>query len=181
MKKLLLILALMLPLSRLSAQTVPSLGEEAEQAGVEVQLDSTLYGRDIFSVLPEDIIVRQSADVRRALTAHTEANAGKSVSGYRIRLFLDSRRTAREASLSVMSRFNALYPNIPVYRSFSAPNFKVSAGNFRTRVEAEALLRALKPEFPDAFIVRDKFPFPTLGKPDMGGSGTEFENNADIR
>ncbi len=148
----------------LRAQT---LGEEAEYAGLEVQVDSTLLGRDIFSVLPENVVIVQSPEVRTALNGQTSLNAGKTVSGYRIRLFLDSRRTAREESLSVMSRFHSLYPNIPVYRTFSAPNFKVSAGNLRTRVEAEKLLRKLKPDFPDAFIVRDRFRFPTLGEPDL--------------
>ena len=181
MKRFVIILALaLLPFARLAGQSV-TLGEEAVQAGQQAQIDSTLYGRDVFSVLPEHIIVRQSLEVRRALLAATEANADKTVSGYRIRLFLDSRRTAREQSLTVMSRFHSLYPNIPVFRSFSAPNYKVSVGNFRTRVEAEALMRVLKPEFPDAFIVRDKFPYPSMGKPDMSAGGTEFDNAADIR
>ncbi len=181
MKRLVLIFAFfLLPLLEMAGQNAV-LGEEAEQAGQQAQIDSTLHGRDIFSVLPEDIVVRQSADVRRALLAATETNAAKTVSGYRIRLFLDSRRTAREESLSVMSRFHALYPRIPVYRSFSAPNYKVSVGNFRTRVEAEALIRMLKPEFPDAFIVRDKFQYPSLGRPDMGGAEFETDNTGDAR
>ncbi len=161
----------------LRAQT---LGEEAENAGLEVQVDSTLLGRDIFSVLPENVVVMQSPAVRNALNGQAALNAGKTVSGYRIRLFLDSSRSAREASLAVMSRFHSLYPNIPVYRTFSAPNFKVSAGNLRTRVEAERLLRILKPDFPDAFIVRDKFRFPTIGKPDTSGLeiGTEIETES---
>jgi len=174
-----LILAFM-PLLNLSGQNV-TLGEEAEQAGVQAQIDSTLHGRDIFSVLPEDIIVRQSPEVRKALLSAAEAGVSKTINGYRIRLFLDSRRTAREESLSVMSRFHTIYPNIPVFRSFSAPNYKVSVGNFRTRVEAEALLRVLKPDFPDAFIVRDRFRFPSLGRPDMTSGGTEFDNTDVIR
>ncbi len=169
-----ILVMMLLPLGKLSAQT---LGEEAENAGLEVQVDSTLLGRDIFSVLPENVVVMQSPAVRDALNGQAALNAGKTVSGYRIRLFLDSSRSAREASLAVMSRFHSLYPNIPVYRTFSAPNFKVSAGNLRTRVDAERLLRVLKPDFPDAFIVRDKFRFPTLGTPDTSGPeiGTEIE------
>ncbi len=159
-----IVFAIFLASGLLRAQT---LGEEAEYAGLEVQVDSALLGRDVFSVLPENVVVVQRPEVRSALNGQTSVNAGKTVSGYRIRLFLDSRRTAREESLSVMSRFHSLYPNVPVYRTFSAPNFKVSAGNLRTRVEAEKLLRRLKSEFPDAFIVRDRFRFPTLGEPDL--------------
>lgn len=171
---LLILILTLLPLVQLRAQT--SL-EEAEQAGLEAQIDSTLYGRDIFSVLPENVVVIQSGQVRNALNGQAALNVAKTVSGYRIRLYLDSSRDAREASLTVMSRFHSLYPNIPVYRTFSAPNFKVSAGNLRTRVEAERLLKVLKPDFPDAFIVRDKFRYPSLGQPDLSGPepGTEID------
>lgn len=176
MKKYLLILTLaLMPLSALYAQNIPASGEEAERAGTEIQIDSALFGKDIFSVLPENVVIRQSPEVRSALNGQIELNSGKTVSGYRIRLFLDSRRTAREASLEVMTKFNSLYPNIPVYRTFSAPNFKVSAGNLRTRVEAEMLLKVLKPDFPDAFIVRDRFRYPSLGRPDLSRPEPEPE------
>ncbi len=176
MKRYLLILFFaLMPLSVLNAQNSSASGEEAERAGTEVQVDSTLLGRDIFSVLPDNVVIRQSPDVRGAFNSQIEGNSLKTVSGYRIRLFLDSRRTAREASLEVMTRFNSLYPNIPVYRTFSAPNFKVSAGNLRTRVEAEMLLKVLKPDFPDAFIVRDRFRFPSLGRPDLSRPSPETE------
>ena len=139
---------------------------EIEHAGDEVQVDSTLVGRDIFSALPEEVVVRQSPAVRAALGRQVAANAGKSYSGFRIRLFFASNRTAREESASVIRRFNEMYPHIEAYRSFSSPNFKVTVGNFRTRVEAEALLRKLKSDFPDAFIVRERFKYPSIGRVD---------------
>ena len=139
---------------------------EIEHAGDEVQVDSTLVGRDIFSALPEEVVVRQSPAVRAALGRQVAANAGKSYSGFRIRLFFASNRTAREESASVIRRFNEMYPHIEAYRSFSSPNFKVTVGNFRTRVEAEALLRKLKSDFPDAFIVRERFKYPSIGQVD---------------
>ena len=139
---------------------------EIEHAGNEVQVDSTLLGRDVFSTLPEEVVVRQSPAVRAALTRQVASNAGKSYSGFRIRLFFASNRTAREESASVIRRFNEMYPHIEAYRSFSSPNFKVTVGNFRTRIEAEAFLRKLKGDFPDAFIVRERFKYPTIGRPD---------------
>ena len=39
-------------------------------------------------------------------------------------------------------------------------------GNFRTRLEAEALLQRLKGDFPDAFIVRERFKYPSIGRAD---------------
>ena len=139
---------------------------EIEHAGEEVQLDSTLLGRDIFSALPEQVVVRQTPAVRAALSRQVAANERRNFNGFRIRLYFASSRTAREESAAVIRRFNALYPNIQAYRTFSSPNFKVTAGNFRTRLEAEALLRRIKGDFPDAFIVRERFKYPSIGRAD---------------
>ena len=66
----------------------------------------------------------------------------------------------------MIRRFNALYPHIHAYLSVASPNFKVTVGNFRTRLEAEALLQRIKGDFPDAFIVRERFKYPTIGRAD---------------
>ena len=143
-----------------------AMSSEIEHAGEEVQLDSTLAGRDIFSALPEQVVVRQTPAVRAALNKQVAGNASRMYNGFRIRLYFASTRTAREESASVIRRFNEKYPHIQAYRSFASPNFKVTAGNFRTRLEAEALLRQIKGDFPDAFIVRERFKYPTIGRAD---------------
>ena len=161
-----LLLMLCAPALGLRAQVIEEGTDEIEHTGLEAQVDSTLVGRDIFSALPEQVVVRQTPAVRAALNRQARANAGKSSSGFRIRLFFASNRTAREESATVIRRFNELYPHIEAYRSFSSPNFKVTVGNFRTRIEAEAFLRKLKGDFPDAFIVRERFKYPTIGRAD---------------
>ena len=174
--KLLLILALLfLTAPLLPAQTLEEAGDELEHSGNEVQIDSTLAGRDIFSALPEQVVVRQSAAVRQALTRQVERNAGKNYSGFRIRLYFASSRTAREESAAVLRRFSAMYPGIQAYRSYASPNFKVSVGNFRTRLDAEALLRQIKADFPDAFIVRERFKYPSIGQTGLRMTETTVE------
>jgi Sporulation related domain. len=158
---------LLLAAPALSAQNPEEeISSEIEHTGTEVQLDSTLLGRDIFSALPEQVVVRQSSAVRAALNRQVAGNAAKMYNGFRIRLYFASTRTAREESASVIRRFNEKYPHIQAYRSFASPNFKVTAGNFRTRLEAEALLRQIKGDFPDAFIVRERFKYPSIGRAD---------------
>ena len=168
MNKLFWVFALLiLCVPALRAQNIEEeIPSEIEHAGEEVQVDSTLLGRDIFSALPERVVVRQSPAVRAALNKQVAANAGKQYNGFRIRLYFASTRTARDESAAVIRRFNALYPHIQAYRSFASPNFKVTAGNFRTRLEAEALLQRIKGDFPDAFIVRERFKYPTIGRAD---------------
>ena len=149
----------------LRAQNLEEGTGEIEHTGIEVQLDSALLGRDIFSALPEQVVVRQSPAVRAALNRQVTANAGKSINGFRIRLFFASNRTARDESSSVIRRFNEMYPHVQAYRTYASPNFKVTVGNFRTRLEAEAFLRRIKGDFPDAFIVRERFKYPSIGQP----------------
>lgn len=162
---LLLLLALAGP--RLLAQNLEEEGTgEIEHTGIETQVDSALLGRDIFSVLPGHVIVRQDPAVREALARQVESNAERNYSGFRIRLYFASNRTAREESAAVIRRFDTMYPNIQAYRTYASPNFKVTVGNFRTRLDAEALLRKLKADFPDAFIVRERFKYPSVGRAD---------------
>ena len=169
------LLAFSAPVLRAQNLEEEEVSSEIEHAGEEVQIDSTLMGRDIFSALPERVVVRQSPAVRAALNRQVSANASKNYSGFRIRLYFASSRTAREESAAVIRRFNDLYPHIQAYRTFSSPNFKVTVGNFRTRLDAEALLRQLKGDFPDAFIVRERFKYPSLGRSDFRGTGLPTE------
>lgn len=151
------------------------MSSEIEHTGTEVQLDSALLGRDIFSALPERVVVRQSPAVRAALNKQVAGNASKSYSGYRIRLYFASSRTAREESAAVIRRFNEMYPGIQAYRTFASPNFKVTVGNFRSRLDAEALLVQIKGDFPDAFIVRERFKYPSIGRPSARSYETTLE------
>jgi len=166
-KSILIFVLLALTGPFLLAQNLEEGTGEIEHAGTEVQLDSTLLGRDIFSALPEQVVVRQSPAVRAALNKQVVANADKMISGFRVRLFFASNRQAREESASVIRRFSEMYPHVQAYRTYASPNFKVTAGNFRTRLEAEAFLRRIKGDFPDAFIVRERFKYPSVGGADL--------------
>jgi len=46
---------------------------------------------------------------------------------------------------------------------YSAPNYRVRVGNFRTELEAEALKQELIGIFPTALVVADKIQLPELG------------------
>lgn len=167
MKRIILVTAtFLLAATILSAQDTDVQSSNLEHIGSETQVDSSLLGLDIFDDLPSGIKVSQTDAVKRAVEKRIISNSSKLYSGYRIRIFFDSRRSARDESYAVMSRFNGMFPHIQAYRTYSSPNFKVTVGNFRTRVEAESLLEKLKYDFPEAFIVREKFKYPSIGDPD---------------
>lgn len=158
----------------LAAQNLEEEGD-IQTVGNEVQVDSTLAGRTVFQSLPDGVTVHQSAGIGGALERQIESNSRKQFSGYRIRIFFDSAQDARDKSASVLERFKEAHPDMMGYRSYDSPNFKVTVGNFRTRTEADAALESLKKEFPSAFVVREKFKYPSIGR---YGSTVESSNSA---
>jgi len=129
-------------------------------------VDSTVVGHSILRNMPKGIVVNQSSDITRALSSHIAMNHSRRFSGYRVRIYFDNQQNSRGASEAVESRFAAMYPGIATYRTYQAPFFKVTVGDFRTHAEAAALVRAIKKSFPTAFIVREKIHFPIIGSVD---------------
>lgn len=175
MKRFLITAAALILSSFFAFAQTPENSGETEHAGNEVQVDSTIFGNDILSVMPGSVIIDQPESVARALAKQVEDNSARVVNGYRIRIYFDSGRNARGESEAVIRRFSERYPHIQAFRTFVSPNFKVTVGNFRTRVEAEAFLRDIKADFTEAFIVREKFKYPTIGKPDTSIPDTYTE------
>lgn len=126
------------------------------------QVDSTLLGSNIFANLPDGVKVHQSPAIRSAMFSHVERNASKQFTGFRIRIYNESVQNARSISASEEERFKTIYPYLATYRTYSAPFFKVTVGDFRTRVEAEKAIRTIRNDFPDAVIVKERFKYPSL-------------------
>ena len=124
--------------------------------------DSTLDGRSIFRALPENVLLSQSSLIRSSVDRRVEENRGKLFKGYRVRIFFDNGQYARANSIGAQNRFKAAYPGIPTYYTYENSNFKVTVGDFRNKSEAAALLQKIKRDFPDAFVVRESFRFPSL-------------------
>ncbi|MCQ2141142.1 MAG: SPOR domain-containing protein [Bacteroidales bacterium] len=148
--------ALMLGLGSINASA-----QNAEEA----QVDSTLIGKDIFKIMPSTgeatVTVHQSKEVERAFNTAVKEK-GKTINGYRVRIYFDNKQGAREASQAAMASFKAKYPGIAAYKTFSSPFHKVTVGNFRTKSEALKLLNAIKYEFPSSFIVKEKIDYPAV-------------------
>jgi hypothetical protein len=73
--------------------------------------------------------------------------------GYRILIYRNSEIVARKESERIHAEFMNLFPDIPAYREFQAPNYYlVLAGNFRSKTEGIKLL----------LLVSKKYPYSTL-------------------
>lgn len=164
MKKSAIILALLLAAPFLKAQTAP-VGYEYADSLVFTPLsavDESLEGKSIFSAMPENVRILQSASIRNAVEAMARKSDKPEVSGYRIRIFFDNAQNARGASEATLYRFKMKNPGTAAYRSFTSPYFKVTVGDYRNRSEAMHALQEIRRDFPSAFIVREHFKYPAL-------------------
>ena len=78
-----------------------------------------------------------------------------SFSGYRIHVFMEIGNDALKHAEEVKRQFERAFPDIPIYLTYAEPYFRLRAGNFRNRVEAEKCLRRIKPRFKEAFVTAD--------------------------
>lgn len=81
--------------------------------------------------------------------------------GYRIQVFDDNNvRTAKHEAQNRKRQIEARFPEYKVYTQFNSPYWRVKAGDFRTRSEAEAALAAIRSAFPgyaaQLRVVRDR-------------------------
>lgn len=134
-------------------------------------VDTSLVGKDIFKLMPKkseggaaDVEIFQSDSLMNAMQKHVAANSGRTLSGYRVRIFFDNRQSARVASEEALKRFESLYHDVVAYRTYANPYFKVTVGDFRTKSEAMALLERIRYEFPSAFVVKENISFPVVDR-----------------
>ncbi len=106
--------------------------------------------------LHEDARMDKLAEFVRADEASVE---GVKIDGYRIVIFFDQdKSTVAQQKANFMARYN----DHRAYIDYVAPNYRVRVGNFRTRLEAEALKSDLLVNFPTAVVVEDKIQLPVL-------------------
>ena len=135
-------------------------------ASAQAKVDSTLLGVDIFTLIGQKgagtAAVNQSYEIRNALARHIVTNAGTKMQGYRVRIFFDSDRTARNRADAIAAGFADRYPSIPVYKSHVSPYFKVTVGDFRTRDEAQRFASRLTNSgaYRYVFVVKEQINYP---------------------
>ncbi len=82
--------------------------------------------------------------------------------GYRVKIFADNSRSARDRANNLRVSFNSQQDTVQAYVVYQEPNFEVHVGDFRTRFEAVALLNRLESRYPEAYVIRTIVKFPRL-------------------
>ena len=111
----------------------------------------------------KNLNVNQDPRLENMLKWHLEINRKRDgISGYRVEIFFSSAFNAREQAFLKKKEFLSKYGNHNVHIKYTAPNFRVRVGDFRTKNEALRLHRRIQKDYPGAFIVPDIIDFPVL-------------------
>lgn len=103
-----------------------------------------------------DIILTLDPLIQENYNKHLVQNSrNRGIAGFRIRIFSDNGRGAKEHQMRVMASFLSLHPGIPTYNRYEGSFYKIYVGDFRTKRDALKILGTIKKDFPDAFIVDD--------------------------
>lgn len=105
----------------------------------------------------------QNDSINKLIRKHIAYNDNREgMSGYRIRIYSNLGTKAREESQKIRSEFHEKFPDIPIYRKYDSPYFKIYVGDFRTKIEAIKSLNKIQEHFPSAFVVPDEINYPEL-------------------
>lgn len=99
-----------------------------------------------------DILVKKQGEVIPPATV-------PQITGYRIQLFFD---TEKKAVDDARAKFISTYPKIDTYVIYTAPNYFLKVGNFRTHLEAEKVKISVDRDFPTNYIVKELINLPRI-------------------
>jgi len=109
------------------------------------------------------VVIHKDVRLDDLLRKHKEISEYESsISGFRVQFFFDAGNNSQNNANHARSEFLKRYPDAEVYIIFESPFYKVRAGNFRTRLEAQHYHNSIHAAYPNAFIVRDKISYPKL-------------------
>jgi hypothetical protein len=94
-------------------------------------------------------------EINDALNLFVESNKTRKENYYSLRIFFDNSQRARDDSEQVVTAFKERYPQIPIYRKYENPYFKVTVGHFASKSDALKLMEELKSIYPFVFLVKD--------------------------
>jgi hypothetical protein len=83
----------------------------------------------------------------------TQNEAENKVDGWRVQILATTDRNRLE---TVESAFKVNYPSVPVDWVHTKPYYKLRAGAFQTKQEAERLKHTLERQFEGVYLVKDK-------------------------
>ncbi len=81
------------------------------------------------------------------------------INGYRIQLSFDQSKAKVDEE---RARFVSIFPKVDTYVEYTAPNYFLKVGDFRTQLEAENIKSQAQNQFPMSFVVKEKINLPRI-------------------
>jgi len=113
-----------------------------------------LFAQDTTSVVVHkdprvDVLIKKQADINAAI----KRSQARTAKGYRI-LVINTNK--RDEAIAAKTKVYSNFPELKAYLVYKSPYFRLKAGNFRTREEAQQYQKILSVYFPKGvFIVND--------------------------
>jgi hypothetical protein len=121
-----------------------------------------VFGQNNIELNPNIVIHKEAKLDTLIQIQQSFLEKNQKLDGWRVQIFFEGGNKSYQLALNKKSSFIANYSEIPVYLTFNAPYYKVRVGDFRNRSEAEILLKELKENYPNAFLVKTVINFPKL-------------------
>lgn len=103
--------------------------------------------------------ILQDERIDQLLATDSIINSQKqSFTGYRIQIFFGG-STDREKAFKIKEEFLELFPEERAYVVYTAPDFRVRVGNFRTKLESIELYKACSEFYPNCYPVKTEIMF----------------------
>ena len=103
------------------------------------------------TLLSQSVVVTQETDFEQLLSEKRNTNATVTIGDrYRIQLFSGNGDEAKKTLIG----FKKENKNIDATMIFISPNYRVLAGNYKTRIEAEKNFIVLKKKYPKALLIK---------------------------
>ncbi len=96
-----------------------------------------------------DLLVKKQAEINEATTRESR----RTDKGFRLLIISTN---SREEAIAAKTKVYSTFPELKAYLWHQSPYYKVKAGNFKDRKDAETYQRKLNPFFPKGvFIMKD--------------------------
>jgi len=105
----------------------------------------SVYGQQGTVTLSQDPQFEQMLNEKRRINSSITVN-----DRYKIQIYNGDSETSKKT----LSEFKREFKNFDATIVFSTPVYKVWAGNFKSRIEAERNLADIKKKYPNAFLIK---------------------------
>ena len=113
------------------------------------QVDSSDIGVLVHKDPRVDLLVKKQASINIV----SKKSIGRTMRGYRLMVLNTNKR---EDAIAAKTKIYTYFPELKAYLTYQAPFFRLKAGNFQTRDEAEKYKKEMAPLFPKGvFILND--------------------------